>query len=88
MVNRSKKLFNVALESKTRPTVIPTHCPGYVVQHIHTFVRSFSNTAGKRIGYKGRLKDWIQRGEYGVVQYPISDRCLVYTSRFWIVDVK
>lgn len=67
MVNRGEKLFDVALESKTRPMVIPTDCPRYPIQCIYSFMRSLPDPAGKGIGNERRLKDWIQRREYGMV---------------------
>ena len=51
-------------------------------------MRSFADTARKRIRDKSWLKDWAKRGEDGMVKYAVSDSGLMNMSLFWVLNVK
>lgn len=40
------------------------------------------------MGYKGRLKNWVENFKNRMVQHTVSDRGFVYVPKFRIVNIK
>ena len=49
-------------------------------------MRSFSDAARKRVGYKARLENWIERLKNAVMQHAVAHRGFVYMSALRIGD--
>ncbi len=88
VINTVKKLSHIALEGVCCAGVVFRDTPKYSIQYINPFVSSFPNTAREGIGYKGRLKDWVEDFKNRMVQYTVSDRGFVYVPKFRIVNIK
>jgi len=88
VVNAIKKLSHVALKRVCRLTVVSRYFSKHFIQHLNPFVSSFSNTTRERMGYKGRLKNWVENFKNCMVQHTVSDRGFVYMSKFRIVNIK
>lgn len=88
VVNTVKKLSHVAFKGICCAGVVSRDTPKYSIQYINPFVSSFSNTARERMGYKGRLKNWVKNFKNRMVQHTVSDRGFVYVAKFGIVNIK
>ncbi len=88
MVNRIKKLSNVAFQSKTCFRIVSAHLTQHGSQSLHSFVVSFTDATGKRIVNIGRFKNWIQNLKNSMVNYSVSNSGFVNVPQFWIMDVE
>ena len=87
-VYRIKEFSDVAFERKTRTGIVPAYFFGRVFQRHNAFMCSLADSAGKRVGDKSRLKNWIKNLENRVMQYPVANRSLVDMPYFGIVNIK
>lgn len=88
MVNAVKKLSYVALKCVRCPAVVSRNLAKHFIQNPDAFVRSFSNTTRKGVGYKSWFKNWVKDFENCVVQHSVSNCGFVDVSKFWVVNIK
>ena len=63
MVNRTKKLPNIALKHKAGLSIIFAGFTQNAFKRFHSLMRAFALLTGKRIGDKSLFKNRIQNGE-------------------------
>lgn len=76
----------VTLQHITGHFVILTFFPKHCADRSYSFVVSFSNSTGKRMWNKGRLKQGIQNAKYSMVEYSVAYRRFMYMSPLRIGD--
>lgn len=88
VIDAIKKLSYITFKRVRGPNVVSRYFPKHFIQDLNTLMSSFSNTAGKGVGYKSWFKNRIENFKDCVVQYSISNRSLVDVSKLWVVNVK
>ncbi len=88
VINRIEKLPHVALEREARPRIILTLSTDHAFGGQHPLVCTLIDSARKRIGDKGLLKNRIENSENRMVQNPIAHRGLVNVAHFRIADIE
>lgn len=88
VINAIKKLPNIALERIRCSAMILGNFSKHCIQDLNTLMGSFSNTTGKGMGYKSRLKNWVKDFKNCMMQYSIQNRCFVNMPKLRVVNVK
>ncbi len=74
MVDTVKEFLHIAFQGITRFRVISAFFSEHSAHHLHAFMISFPDPAGKRVWYEGRLKDRIQDAEHRMMENPVAHR--------------
>src|SRR3989338_906697 len=88
MVNGIKKFSDVTFQSVTLSRIILAYSSKHLRKFFHSFMRSFTDTARKRIGSKGRFKYRIKHLKNCVVKDTIPDSRLMNSSQLRIMNPK
>ena len=88
VVDRIKKLFNVAFQGITLTSIIFTYGSNHLCNLFHSFVRSLTNTTRERVRDKGRFKYGIKHTKNCMMEDTISNSRLMYTAQLWVMNPK
>ena len=86
MIHRGKKLRDIAFESKTGTTKIPTHIHDKFCQTTNCLMRALPQAAGIRVKNKTLIKYRIQYSKYGMMHHAISNCGFVDDTVFRIAN--
>lgn len=88
MIYGIKKFAHITLESITMVCVITRNFAEHIFNSKYSIVRSFANSAGKRVANKSRLKNRVQNLKDSMMKNAITNNSFVYMSKFWIGNEK
>src|SRR3989338_7435405 len=88
MINAREKLADVALQNPAGSGMIAADLPCRPAEPVQRSVRPLADATGKGVGNEQTVEDWIQDAMDGVVNQPITHRCLVNDTGLRVADGK
>ncbi len=88
VVNTIKKLSDITFKCIRCLSVILRDLTKHYVQNMNAFMSSFSDAAGKRMGYKSWFKNWIEYLKNCMMQHSVSNRRFMNMSEFRIINIE
>ena len=88
VIDAGEKFPDIALECPDGARMIMAGLGRELAKPVDGFVHPLPIPAGKRVGNKYSIEEWIQDAVDGVMQQPIAHARFVDVAQFWIGDVE